>query len=210
MKPLKGVLYGLIGFVVLVLAAGLFLPTRAHVERSIVTSASPSTVYELVDGFRHFNEWSPWATLDPHATFTYSGPETGVGARMEWSSKTAEVGSGSQEVVAVDPDRRVTNAIDFGAQGKGTASYLLEPVAAGTRITWTFDANFEGNYLGRYFGPFMDRFVGADYEKGLARLKDLAEASTPAEAPAVSPTDDNDATASTASVAVEGSPLPQL
>jgi hypothetical protein len=32
----------------------------------------------------------------------------------------------------------------------------------------------------------LDRFIGADYEKGLARLKQLAEAGTPAEAPAIS------------------------
>jgi uncharacterized protein YndB with AHSA1/START domain len=209
MKPLKGILYGLIGLVALVLAAGLFLPRHAHVERSIVTSASPATVFEIVNGFTRFNEWSPWAQLDPNTKYTYSGPETGVGSRMEWSSKRPEVGTGSQEVIAIDPDRRVTNAIDFGAQGKGTATIGLEPVAAGTRITWSLDTDFEHNYFGRYFGPLMDRFVGADYEKGLARLKELAEASTPADAPAVSPTDE-DATASTAAVASKGLPTPQL
>jgi hypothetical protein len=124
---------------------------------------------------------------------------------MEWSSKRPEVGTGSQEVIAIDPERRVTNAIDFGAQGKGTATIELEPLAAGTRITWTLDADYEHNYFGRYFGPLLDRFVGADYEKGLGRLKDLAEASTPADVPAVAPTDEN-ATASTASVAVHGLP----
>src|SRR4029079_17993737 len=87
MKPLKAAVYGLIGLVAVVLAAGLFLPRKAHVERSIVTSAAPATVFEIVNGFRRFNEWSPWARLDPDTKYTYSGPETGVGARMEWSSK---------------------------------------------------------------------------------------------------------------------------
>jgi len=42
----------------------------------------------------------------------------------------------------------------------------------------------EGDYFGRYFGLLFDRLIGADYEKGLARLKALAErASAPAAAP---------------------------
>ena len=51
MKLLKGVFYVVAGLVALLLVVGLFLPTSAHVERSIVTSAGPDTVYEVVSGF---------------------------------------------------------------------------------------------------------------------------------------------------------------
>ena len=177
MRVLKGLFYAIVGLVGLFVVIGLFLPTTAHVERSITTSASPDTVYGIVSGFRRFNEWSPWFDLDPAAQYQFSGPEQGVGAGMTWSSEKPEVGSGRQEIVAVEPGRSVTTKLDFGEQGQATAQFTVVPQGSGSRITWAFDTDFEGDFLGRYFGLFFDRLVGADYEKGLERLKALAESS---------------------------------
>ena len=176
MKVLKGILYALLGLVVLVLVIGLFLPTSAHVERSITTSASADTVYGIVNGFARFNEWSPWDGLDPATKYTYSGPATGAGAKMAWTSDKPEVGSGSQEISAVEPGRSVTTHLDFGDQGQATSRILIVPAGNGSHVTWSFDTSFEGSYFGRYFGLLFDRMIGADYEQGLARLKALAEA----------------------------------
>lgn len=186
MKILRGLFLILLGLVALFLVTGVFLPQSAHVERSMTTTASPATVYGLVDGFKRFNEWSPWARLDPATKYTYSGPETGVGARMEWVSANPDVGSGSQEVIDVEPGRRVTNKLDFGMDNPTTATISLVPEGTGTRVTWTLDTDFSGSLLGRYFGLALDRMVGPDYEKGLAQLKAVAESTTPANAPPIS------------------------
>jgi effector-binding domain-containing protein len=58
---------------------------------------------------------------------------------------------------------------------------LLEPVGDATRVTWFFDSNvtegvgFFDALLARYFSLLFDRWVGGDYELGLARLKEFAE-----------------------------------
>jgi hypothetical protein len=135
-----------------------------------------------VSGFKRFIEWLPWSDLDPNTRYTYSGPESGVGARMTWASDQREVGSGSQEITAVEPDRSVTTKLEFGAQGISKSTLTITPEGSGSRIVWAFDADFTGNFPGRYFGLMFDRLIGKDYEKGLARLKALAEA-----APAVAP-----------------------
>jgi len=176
MPMLRKLLLGLAVLLMLLLAAGLFLPQSAHVERSIVTSAPPERVFTLVDGFARFNEWSPWAELDPGTVYKYSGPPSGVGARMEWSSQDSSVGSGSQEVIAIEPGRSVTNRLDFGPQGQATARIDVVPEGSGSRVTWSMDSSFENDYLGRYFGLFFDKLIGKDYEKGLTKLKTLAEA----------------------------------
>lgn len=183
MRILKLAFLVIAGFVALLLVVGLFLPTSAHVERSIATKASAETVYGIVSGFGRFNEWSPWFDLDPQARYVYTGPDSGVGARMEWTSDKPDVGAGSQQIVAVEPGRSVTTQLDFGPQGQAMAKLDITPEADGSRITWLFDTSFEGNYLGRYFGLFFDRWIGADYEKGLASLKALAESTPPAEPP---------------------------
>jgi hypothetical protein len=175
MKALKGLLYAALALIALVLAIGLFLPKTAHVERSVGTTASPAVVYGIVSSFKQFNEWSPWADLDPRTKYSYSGPESGVGAKMAWTSEKPDVGSGSQEITATDPDRSVTIKLDFGSQGISTSTMTIVPEGSGSRVTWAFDASFEGNYLGRYFGLMFERFIGKDYEKGLAHLKLIAE-----------------------------------
>jgi uncharacterized protein YndB with AHSA1/START domain len=159
MKILKGLFFSLLGLVVLFFVAGLLLPKTAHVERSITTTASPAQVYGLVDGFKRFNEWSPWAGLDPNTKYTYSGPESGVGARMQWTSANPDVGNGSQEVIEVEPGHRVTSKLDFGMDNPTTSTISLVPDGTGTRVTWTLDTDFSGSLLGRYFGLALDRMV---------------------------------------------------
>ena len=67
-------------------------------------------------------------------------------------------------------------ALDFdGIQAHAT--YRLVAEAGGTRVTWAFDSAQDLNTFRRWLGLLFDRMIGADYEKGLARLKALMEAS---------------------------------
>jgi hypothetical protein len=182
MRVLKSLFYGVGGLLTLLAIVGLMLPRSAHVSRSIEIAASPATVYGLVDGYSRFNEWSPWADLDPATRYQYSGPQRGVGARMEWHSDDPDVGSGSQQVVYADANRSVTSQLTFGGQDPATTTMILVPRGSGTEVTWAFDSDFGWNLLGRYFGLLFDGYIGADYEKGLARLKALAEREQAAQA----------------------------
>jgi uncharacterized protein YndB with AHSA1/START domain len=188
-----GILRALFVFVVIIVVAfvalGFFLPWHSHVERSIETSASPATVFDVVSGFKRFNEWSPWASLDPQTRYTYSGPASGVGARMQWQSDSPDVGSGSQEIIAVEPDRSVSIRLDLGQKGQPISKMTLLPAGSGTCIVWSMDSDFSDDFAGRYFAPFLDRMVGPDFERGLAQLKRLVEVTPPADAPLIAPED---------------------
>ncbi len=184
MKIVKTVLIGLVALILLLILIGLFLPSAAHVERSESIGAPPAAVFEVVNSLRRFNEWSPWYELDPSADFTYSGPEQGVGARVQWSSDSPELGSGAQEIVASEPYNRVRTQLDFGDDGKANAELRLVPEGQGTNVTWAFDMQFGFNLLGRYFGLWLDRVLGPYYEKGLGNLKMVAEAEATAPAAA--------------------------
>lgn len=176
MKLIKRILLGLIILAVVLIAVGLVLPRQVHVERSTVIDTPQTTVFTVVNGFKLFNEWSPWAEIDPDNTqYTFSGPDHGVGARMEWTSPNPEVGAGSQEIIASQPYDRVTIALDFGTRGTATSYYLLQPEGTGTKITWGFDSDVGYNLFMRYLGLIFDSLLGPDYEKGLASLKILAE-----------------------------------
>jgi effector-binding domain-containing protein len=146
-----------------------------HVERSAVVQAPPATVFAQIDGYRTFNKWSPWYAIDPNAKYSIEGPETGVGAKMSWTGDPKTVGSGSQEIVESVPYERVKTRLDFGGEGTAEAIFTLTPESGGTKVVWGLDTDMGASPIGRYFGLMMDSMVGKDYDKGLERLKTLAE-----------------------------------
>jgi effector-binding domain-containing protein len=165
----------LVLLVAVLAGVGMLLPRNVHVERQITIDAPAATIFTLVDGFKMFNTWSPWAALDPDTKYAYEGPAFGVGARQTWAGDPKKVGSGSQEIIEAKPFELVVSKLDFTGQGPAVTRMALAPGSNGTQVTWGMDCDMGASPVGRYFGLFMDKFVGKDYELGLANLKKLAE-----------------------------------
>ena len=161
--------------VVLLIAIAYILPGQVHVKRATVIEAPPADVFKLVNGFENFNQWSPWYERDPEGDYKIEGPASGVGARMTWASEKPDVGSGSQEIVEIVEDKLVRTKLDFGEMGDANAFFEIEPNGEHTRLVWGFDTELGLNPVSRYFGLMFDDWIGADYEHGLAKLKNLAE-----------------------------------
>ena len=98
----------------------------------------------------------------------------GVGQKMIWTSSNSKVGNGSRTITGFEANKRITTELDIGDMGKAIASMELAPVAGGTGVTWGFKKELK-SAMERWFGLMFGRWIGADYEKGLARLKALAE-----------------------------------
>jgi Polyketide cyclase / dehydrase and lipid transport len=179
-KVLRWLGIAIVGVVVLAVVVAFFLPRHAVVTRSVEIAAAPSAIFPIVSDLRRFNEWSPWADIDPATVYTFTGPIDGVGQTLNWESKDERVGSGSMAIAGIDTDKDVDMSIDFGSQGMALATLVLEPAGAGTKVSWGFDSDLGFNPIARYFGMMMDGMIGPDYEKGLARLKAVAEAPPPA------------------------------
>jgi carbon monoxide dehydrogenase subunit G len=175
MQALRRIFYWIVIAIVVLAAIGLFLPRQIHVERSIAVNAPPAAVFGIVNGFARFNEYSPWFEADPSATYTYEGPATGVGAKMSWASEDRGVGSGSQQIVKSEPPRSVQSRLEFGGDGTAFATWTIDAVDGGSNVTWALDTDLGMNPAMRYMGLAFDRLIGRDYERGLARLKSLAE-----------------------------------
>ena len=178
-KALLWIFYALLGLFLVFVAGGYALPGRVHVERQAVINAPPDKVFAIVSDLQRSKDWSPWFGLDPNMKVTFDGPGgntgPGVGQKMSWTSTDPNVGNGSQETTEFVASEKVVAALDFGDMGKASASVLLAPEGAGTRMTWGLDMTMN-SMIERWFGLLMDRMIGPDYEKGLANLKAYAEA----------------------------------
>jgi uncharacterized protein YndB with AHSA1/START domain len=89
------------------------------VEREVVIDAPPEVVFEHVNSLQAFSEWSPWGDYDPDMQVVYSGPETGVGNTMEWTSDHRNVGNGRQEITEVIENEAVRTSLAFDGMGDG-------------------------------------------------------------------------------------------
>lgn len=176
MKFLKRFVLLVLLLVLILIGVGYLLPDEAHVERDIRIDAPPAAVFPYVNDFRRFSEWSPWPNRAPDVQYSYSGPETGVGARLDWQSDRPEAGRGSYLITRSRPPERVTMRLDLGVQERASAYFDIQPAGDGSHVVWGFEAGFGNNIIDRYFGVLTGFRIGGEYERGLQNLKALVEA----------------------------------
>lgn len=169
---LRGLLLGIFVLITAAVVVGFLLPNSARLERSIVIERPPSTVFTVLNGFRHLKDWSPWTRMDPAMQGRAEGPTSGVGARYVWTSTQEQVGSGSQEIVESVPYERIAIRLVFsGMESSNLARFEITPQGEATKVVWSYETEFGSSLLGRYFGLMLERMIGPDYERGLAQLK---------------------------------------
>jgi len=174
MRYLKRMAIVLVALAVLFLVVGFFLPPTFTVARTAEIAAPPEKVYALVADPRGWKQWSAWNRRDPQMRIDYSGPQSGMGAKWAWKSKSQ--GDGEMTFTAAEPGKRVAFDLyfpDFGTTSKGELRF--EPAGAGTRVTWTMNGDMGRNPVFHWFALAADGMVGKDFDEGLAGLKAAAE-----------------------------------
>ena len=170
---MQKLLYGVIGFVALLVVIGYALPRTHHVEVSAEIDAHPATLFALLNDFRRHELWSPLVETDPNVRILHSGEPRGVGAVMSWDG--AIVGSGTQTIIDSQPFDRIDIRMNPDEPGEAFSQFRLAPGIGTTVVTWGFDADYGMNFVGRYFASILGGIVARDYRNGLENLKRLAE-----------------------------------
>ncbi len=173
-------IYLLIGLAVL---AGLFCviaslqPATFRIERSMTMAAPSAVVFGLVNDFHAWNDWSPWAKMDPSAQNTLSGAPAGVGAEYAWVGN-GKVGAGKMTIEASRPAELIQIKLEFLKPFKATnrAEFTFNPEGSSTKVTWAMSG--KNTFIGKAIGLVMncDKMIGGQFEQGLAAMKRLAEA----------------------------------
>ncbi len=175
MKILKLIGISILVLALLIISVGLFLPSKVHIERSIVVNNTPDVPYNLINDLTKFNDWSPWYKIDTNAAYTYSELKTGVGACILWKSNNTELGNGKLTITESKPNELIVTKLEVDGWDPSSASYFFTKENKTTKIIWTMDSDMGYNIIGRWFGLFMDDMIGEDYEKGLASIKKICE-----------------------------------
>ncbi len=213
MAPLMRLVLGLGALLVILAATGLALPRQVTVARAVVINAAEPVVFPYLNSPKAFAGWSPWKQRDPDLQMTYSGPDQGKGARVDWTSEKASVGEGSVEISDSQPNRLIELVSSFNGL-EGTSSFNVLPSGSGSKVVWSFEYETSTNPIRRWRGLMLDRLVGTEFDAGLAALKERVEAErgtyAPQPAPAPAATPAPDAGAGAAAVPPAPQPLPPV
>ncbi len=168
--------------IILVAVIALFVivvsmqPANFCIRRMIIISAPPSAVFPFIDDVHKFQEWSPWAKMDPESKVTFAGPPSGVGASFSWTS--SKTGEGSMTSTESRPAEYVKYRLEFlkPFQATNTAEFTLKSEGIHTSVEWSMAGT--NGFVFKAFSLIMnsDKMVGGQFEDGLASLKKLAEA----------------------------------
>jgi len=186
------VLEFIVALIIVIVAAvvvGVIMPGSGHVERSLVVGKDMRQVYDVLDNFRRFPDYSVLGTYDPHIKYEFSGKPYGPGAAVSWtgSGNEAKVGNGKLTIASAEPsfDKVDSNArsariiwnLDSGWRGQDK-HFTLDLDRQGsrnqlTRITWNYDVAYGFNLIDRYSRLYIHGDPDAFIQFSLTSLQNV-------------------------------------
>ncbi|MCC7485827.1 MAG: SRPBCC family protein [Burkholderiales bacterium] len=173
---MKKVLLVLAGLAAAFSATVALQPGDFRVTRATTITASAAQAYDNVHNFRNWEPWSPWVDLDPAASIGFAGPPEGTGMVMTWAGND-KVGEGRMTIAESRPYELVRITVEFAKPFEAMLTWEFTFRSAGEKTEVTWSAYGRYGFLARAIGVFTDteKALGADLERGLARLKVLTE-----------------------------------
>ena len=158
----------------LFLVVALVLPSSRHLVEKVETNRKLTIAFDSLNSLRRFKDWNPLVLRDPRVQMTLSGPDSGVGARLDYVSKEEGLGKGSWEITESVSREKVSFKIDNEERGTNKrTSFSFKPTGRNNRnveITQSYDVDYGWNLLGRYAGMYVSRHIGDDMKLGLSRI----------------------------------------
>lgn len=178
---LKKILLGLALVVVVFVIVVATRPADFRVVRSANIPAAPDAVFPHINDLKKWQEWSPWAKLDPNAKNTFEGLTAGAGAKFSWAGNN-DVGVGSMTITESKSPETVRIKLSFlkPMEGDSDVVFTLKPEGTGTQVTWAMDS--KNGFAAKAFGLFVDceKMCGDQFEQGFKNLKEVIAKPAPA------------------------------
>ena len=151
-------------------ALSIFVATQKGdftVERSQIINSPKSTVFNFVNDYRNWEDFSSWIVEDPEMQITYPKKTIGPGASISWEGKE---GTGDMLTVFVKENDSISQKMNYD----GTSSsvfWSFKDTIGGTKVTWktTGKMSFTMKVYTAFNGG-INKIIGETYEKSLANL----------------------------------------
>ncbi|WP_282149300.1 SRPBCC family protein [Algibacter lectus] len=178
MKAFKYILFLLL---ITIIGASIYIavqPNTYTFSRSRIIEAPSTVVFNEVNDYKNWPNFSPWLEQEPLATLTYLDKTSGIDAGYAWNGNI--LGEGSMKTLAVEENKSIAQQINFVTpfESQSDISWSFEPENNGTKVTWTMSGkqDFMTKMYIAFSGP-IEESVGPDFDRGLFKLDSVAVAS---------------------------------
>lgn len=167
----------LLGIILFYLVCCFMGPKDLNVERNIDVNNNAGEVFELVNTLTNWEKWSPWGEKDPSMKVKYNNIPSGVGSSYSWVGDKS--GSGKLEILESESGKHIKTKLLFeGFDAPSFGSWNFVPQGKGTKLSWgmSMDNSLPFMIRGMMWLTGQKKKMTADFDKGLANIKKLAEA----------------------------------
>lgn len=142
---------------------------KMNVNKSIFIDATPAKIFPIINDLNNWEQWSPWTLAEPTAIINVAKD----GKYHDWDGDI--IGSGNLKITSEVENQSVVMNLQFLKPWKSKAitKFHLKKTKKGTLVQWTTESNLP--FFLFWMKKQMEIFVGMDYDRGLALLKDLVE-----------------------------------
>lgn len=174
MKTLKKIVLWIGGVLLVVILGAYLLPKTYKVERSIYIKANSMVIYDLASKFSKWHQWVYWTKdLDSTAVFELSGTDGQPGSTWKWDGEI--LGNGMMTATEFQPGKLLSYDLAFDQGKYQSKGQIILADGDSCKVTWIDAGDLGYNPINRYMGLFMGLMMGPDFEKGLSKLKKIAE-----------------------------------
>ncbi|SDD59172.1 Polyketide cyclase / dehydrase and lipid transport [Dyadobacter soli] len=176
MKIIKKILYVIVGIIVLVLVAAVFVSKEYNVRREITINKPSQEVFDYVKFVKNQQYYNKWVMADPNMKKDYTGTDGTVGFVYAWDSQDDNVGKGEEKIKLLDEGKQVNLEVRFIRPFEGLAETEMTTEALSpsqTKVSWGMSG--QSKYPMNITNAFIDGMLGPDLEESLQTLKGVLE-----------------------------------
>ncbi len=165
----------IVGLILLLLIAALFIKKETIIEREVTINKNKETVFDYVKHINNMDKYSVWNMTDPNSKKEYKGTDGTVGYIYKWDSENKSVGAGEQEIKKIANGERIDMELRFKRPFEGISQTYMSTTANGaqTKVKWAFMS--VSKYPMNLMSAMMAGTLGKAMETSLGNLKKILE-----------------------------------
>ncbi len=171
MKTLKYILFLLL---IAFIGTSIYIavqPNEFEFSRSRDINAPTSLLFNKVNDFKNWPQFSPWIEQEPNATLTYGEKTSGMDGNYSWNGEI--LGKGSMKTIGVKTNKSIDQHITFikPFETESDISWTFTPTKTGTKVTWAIKG--KQDFMTKLFTTFngsIEENTSPDFDRGLFKL----------------------------------------
>lgn len=152
-------------------------PNEFEFSRSRDIEAPTSLLYNKVNDFKNWPQFSPWIEKEPNATLTFGETTFGVDGNYSWNG--AILGEGSIKTKKLEQYKLIEQHIVFikPFESESNIKWTFKPSKTGTKVTWAMKG--KQDFMTKLYTTFagsIEKNTAPDFDRGLFKLDSIVSA----------------------------------